>query len=324
MEKAINKSLCFGAKSNAPKNKPIDISKVQPTLINKDKEFKKPKSSFLKWATRVTAVLGISLAMLMGCTFMNVGKAPIPDTTQVYENLNTMNIGTEILTKNDNGTISRFINAKGDPIKVNISDEFNADEKQVIQECLDIYNKAFEVINPEYKFVVDDKTSALEKIDPDYIQIAPIGALEGNTVAYETSFFTPTINGLDTAYNKVFMGEASRENLNMFRNTFLHEFMHALGVADAYLVDGFYEGTIMDYTATNTKTNDLYKYDIALLAALYGDFSTPEKVEIIKNFVENYGANSSYTDTSHCKYTKKSANNIKTTHIEENEEGLSY
>ena len=319
----INNLLVLGAKSNAPKNKPIDASKVTPTLFNTKRKFKGPSDNFLKWLTRTLAVAGISLAMFLGMTFMNVGKVSLPTTDQVYQNLNTVGVGTEIVTKMDNGQITRFITEQGKPIKVGVSDQFSAEEKQVIQECLEKYNEVFKEINPNYQFVIDEDTSLLEKLDSNYIQVAPIGALEGNTVAYESSGAIPTINGFDTAYNKVFMGEASRENLNMFRNTFLHEFMHALGVADAYLVPGFYEGTIMNCTSSSTKTNDIYKYDVAQLAALYGDFSSQEKVDKLINFINNYGANSTYTDTSHCKYRKTPvSSNINK--VDENEEGQTF
>ena len=325
MHELAKKHLILGAGKNAPKNKPIDVENIKPIIKEKKTRYRSPSDRFLDWVTKGVAVLGISLALFMGMNFMNVGKVDLPEPTEVYQNVETLNIGTEILTKMDSGHITRFITQKGEPIKIGVSDNFTAEEKQVIEECIEKYNKVFEVINPEYKFVIDDETSKLEQMDPNYIQIKTIGELEGNTVAYESSGGFPTINGFDTTYNQVYMGEASRQNINMFRNTFLHEFMHALGVADAYLVPGFYEGTIMNCTASYTKTNDIYKYDVALLAALYGDLSDPENLARIQKFIENYGANSTYTDTSSCKYIEESnVQNIKTPKVNENEEGMTF
>ena len=326
MHELAKKHLILGAGKDAPKSKPIDTENIKPIIKDKKMKYSSPGDRFLDWVTKGVAVLGISLALFMGMNFMNVGKVDLPTPTEVHQNVETLNIGTEILTKMDNGHIARFITEKGQPIKIGVSDNFTAEEKQVIEECIEKYNKVFEVINPDYKFVIDDETSALEKIDPNYIQIKTIGELDGNAVAYERSGGFPTLNGFDTTWNQVYMGQASRENINMFRNTFLHEFMHALGVADAYLVPDFYVGTIMNCTSTYTQTNDIYKYDVALLAALYGDLSNPENLARIQKFIESYGENSTYTDTSYCKYIEDSAvDSVKTPKkINENEEGMTF
>lgn len=324
MNNSFKNPLVLGAKSDAPRSNPIDISQVKPTLFNKEKKYNRASNNFLDKVTRVLGVAVVSIALLMTSTFFNLGKVPIPSTDQVYKNLDTVGIGTEIVTKVDSGILSRFITEEGESIKVGISDEFSAEEKQVIKECLDVYNNVFSVINPDYKFEVDDETSNFERMDPNYIQVKTVGELDGDAVAFERSGQFPTIKGLDTTYNQIFMGSDSRQNINMFRHTFLHEFMHALGVADAYLVENFYVGTIMNCTATNTKTNDIYKYDVALLAALYGDFSNEESVQKIIDFINNYGANSSYTDTSYCKYPKSNKSKRPKIDIKEDEEGLAF
>ena len=326
MNSDIMNKFCLGAKSTAPKNKKINSDTVvEPKLAKKSIRYEKTNSKFLKWLTKTLAATAITLSVILGSTFANVGTTPLPSTDQVYQNVEVMDIGTDILSKADSGTVTRFIKQKGEDIKIGVSDDFSEEEKQVISECVEKYNEVFKVINPDYKFVIDDETSLLERVDSNYIMVNATGELEDNTLAYEQSGMFPTINGNDTIYNQIFMGEGTRDNINIFRNTFLHEFMHILGVADAYLVNDFFEDTIMNCTSTDTKTNDIYKYDVALLAALYGDFSDEKQVEIIKNFVANYGANSTYTTTYYKPYqdTNKKTTNQKVNPVTE-EDGLSF
>lgn len=330
------KNLCLGAKSTEPKNKPIDINNVKPTLLNTKEKVNKPNKRFIKDILRKVAVGTLALTMLFGGykyfkePYIDVGAPPtvvekfdedaylngpinidingyyqnsgeLPNKEQVYKNLQTMGLNDKILTRSDEGIITRLlIDGK---IRVGVSDEFTEQEKQVIKDCLATYNYIFSVVNPDYKFEYDDTLTEQETKDADYIQVNPIGKLEGSTLAYESAYLITreNANGADTVYNAIYMGDASRKTINLFRTTFLHEFMHALGVADAYLVENFREGTIMNSSSSRSKTNDLYAYDVALLACLYGDFNDPEYVERIKNFVATYGQESQYTDTSRYK-----------------------
>ena len=91
-------SFRWGAKSTAPKvdTKKIDKSKIQARCYKKKRH--------------LGPVVGLIVALLLflSVSFGNLGKVSLPNSDQVHKNLDTLGIGTEILTKADNGTIARY------------------------------------------------------------------------------------------------------------------------------------------------------------------------------------------------------------------------
>lgn len=312
----------FKGNPNIPRKTKIDASKLKATLINKIKIKKPSKKTLIQ-----DLAAGLIFFNLILAPVFHVGRVEIPNPDEVKTNIQTLGIDDTIITKMDNDILARYHKriSKGE-IKVGVSDEFTNKEKQIIRETLDTYNKVFEVINPEYKFIYDSETSKLEKIDPTYICIQPTTDMSGTSegaIAYERSGIFPTVKGVATVYNGIYMGSESRENEGMFRNTILHEFMHILGVDDAYDKPNWYQQTIMNATDSHSQTNDIYPFDVAVLASLYSNLDDPENLEKIKNFIAEYGKNSKYTDTSYYKVVETTSPNTNKNKIVE-EEGMTF
>lgn len=252
----------------------------------------------------ITFMAGI--ALFGAVNFFHVGSTELPDNTQVQQNVEKLNLDTTILSKYGDNTLSRYYESKfSDTIKVNLTGDFTPEEEQVIQECLDVYNNVFKVINPNYKFEIDKDVNALDRLAPNRITLGTVDRVDPrnpDAVGVEFGFGAPTKDGMSNIYNTIKFGSDSRENLGIFRSTVLHELMHVLGADDAYNKADYHEQTIMNATTTYSKTNDIYKHDVKMLAALYADLSDEETYNKIMEFIEHYGENSTYTDTSGYKF----------------------
>lgn len=228
--------------------------------------------------------------------FLNQEFIELPSDETVRNNLTLMGIDDTILSKT-NPELSRFSINKNNPvIRVGIvTDGMTEKEIQAIKESIALVNDAFKVINPEYSFsiVINPTNKDLSKPDFISVKVCEDACPDMNSeIACEYSFNVLGQNdGTTSIYNRIYMGKESRNTINRFRLTFLHEFMHSLGLDDAYDKNNFYEKTLMQSATDNGKIVSMFKYDLKVLACLYADLSDEQTLQRINNYIDNYDFN---------------------------------
>ena len=170
-------------------------------------------------------------------------------------------------------------------IKLNIYiDNLTEDEKNDLQRAVDDLNAVFQVIRPENKFVLEFNPSLGDKLNKYYIDVyeMPEEIEEGIGGDWNPNYQAHNKNGLVSYHSKI---ELKRSVLNY--NCFLHEIFHHLGFGDAYIkIDELDTFSIM--LGADVQSKHMHRNDIAILAARYGDNSTPEKKQALIDYINSY------------------------------------
>ncbi len=170
-------------------------------------------------------------------------------------------------------------------IKLNIFlDNLTEEQKNDMQRAVDDLNAVFEVIRPENKFILELNPSLGDKINKYNVDVYEMDedVLEGTGGHWVSGYKAHNKNGLVSYHSKI---EIKRQFLNY--NCFLHEIFHHLGFGDAYnnleALDSF---SIM--MGAELQSKHMHRNDVAILAARYGDYSTPEKKQALIDYINSY------------------------------------
>lgn len=181
------------------------------------------------------------------------------------------------------------------PIKLNIKIDLSDEEKQILEDSVKELNSVFDVINPNYQFVIDYTPDILDLIDPHYIDVQYLDK-QFESFANIKGGYMVNAGYLNLGGYNFIAGELHIRKGEIQQNFILHELMHHLGFGEAYVQGAF--GTVAGYV-TETPTimagkddiMHLTKNDVALLAAKYGDYTTTEKENALVEYVMNYEQN---------------------------------
>ncbi len=271
------------------------ILKVKKSEI----KYNKPKKSIID--IFLDSMLGLALTATGGMVFLTVNPSnKLPNKQNVYNKLKKENIETDYLSVYDNYDFHIYKKVFGDDVLlrlakplmidkfiVNINFETTDKEKEIFLNCIEDYNSIFEVINPNYKFEIDFNPNVLEKASPYSINIKKVEKFkDSNTLGRTINFNYPsTVGQVATFFNTIQLKESLFENEIFLKYVFKHEFMHVLGLGDAYLKQNNKQKTIMD----NNDVNEfLTKADLIMLDALYRSADNKYSDDEIEEFINKY------------------------------------
>ena len=276
------------------------------------------KQKTLKLATRLMALIGATFALGTAVTFSTscfhdeqVSPPPtietpaetpkedrlLPTDEEILAFYEEVDADTSYMNRQSSNTsVVPFdtrqtrLSPSEAPIKINILEDgvqerVKNEFRQAVQDIDDI----FDVINPAYNFEIqfeptEDDIEAPNNIDVSFMteadkekQPKADGFWQGNT-------YLKNEYGTTTSYSIIKVREESTRLIGRSYSILSHEIFHHLGLGDAYLVD--------DYVTANTimlgNQDHIRKNDVALLAGKYADYSTPEKMESLKAFIDTY------------------------------------
>lgn len=215
------------------------------------------------------------------------------DACDTYNNLYSNRTGFSAFIHNQ--TTTRLVLTSDQPVLVVLDDSFNQTAVKYIKMYIEEVNELFEHINPKYKFEVVNDVSFLQKINKNTIfctvhqnQFEDLGEINQ---AKANVYTMPAANatGLATCFatlhfkSDFVIDSQYCEGINLFS----HEFMHALGLGDEYLRSLF----CMTYSVMNNMKGverPITKVDAKVLASIYGDFTTEEKVQEFEEFLTEF------------------------------------
>lgn len=160
-------------------------------------------------------------------------------------------------------------------------DDLSNEEKEQMLNVISELNSIFEVINPNYKFIIDFNPNIVDIINPVNVNVLESTLNETKKGKWFSILKYISLNGLSPLYSVIQLNY-HKENFNM-ENVFMHEIMHHLGLADAYKLDERIKVQSILDTAIRLRKND-----IAILVALYADLSTEENQKKMVEFINNY------------------------------------
>ncbi len=172
-----------------------------------------------------------------------------------------------------------------DGIKLNVYvDNLTEEQKADMQRAVDDLNAVFKVIRPENKFILEFNPSLGDKLNKNNIDVYEMTKSDSEETAgqWNQGFRAHNKNGTTYYHSSI---EIKRDFFNY--NCFLHEILHHLGFGDAYknleALDSY--SIMMD---ANLQSKHMHRNDIAILAARYGDYSTPEKKQALIDYIDSY------------------------------------
>ena len=267
---------------------------------------KKPLNNFFKKFGGLFLIPPLAVA----ATVVGLGAVPtqpLPEKPAVYKSLEKNNVGAEYLSILDNYAFNKVFRDDEitrlplpnnmDYFKINVCFETNDKQKQVFQKIFDEYNEIFSVINPKYKFKLNFEPTLLDRLSPYAINYTSVNGFgKKGTLARTTNINLPSQNDGDgVLFNNIKLKKTLWENEKIATVVIKHEFMHALGVGDAYLQRESINSTIMQRIYEDFANSRFRKADIAYIAALYLDkdckLTEQELMDYINNYEDNYIAN---------------------------------
>ncbi len=269
-----------------------EIDKIQKAELkqqNKGKVYKlfskigKVLGKVFVW-TSVSVLVAFMALHIQAYARQNNLPASYDNISSFYQ---TVDVNTYYDSLQGNGALSRLTIQKGRPVKFNILlDNLTDDEKAVLQSSIDEVNAIFEVINPDYKFVLNFDANEIEKFDPYNVDVRYFSKDEliGKDDVlgeYNTGRTVHSQNG-EHGYG----AEIRIKRGHVTSGVFLHEVLHHLGLGDAYTNYYAKVASVMQTGEAHIRTND-----VALLVAKYGDYSTSEKYQELIKYITSYEEN---------------------------------
>lgn len=191
----------------------------------------------------------------------------------------------------------------GEAIKVNIDFEISPIQRDIFALSLEEYNSIFEVINPNYDFVLNENPTEQDLLNPYNItihkskstEITPLGTTNLGK-GYKEAI--DEVDGLEALSTEITIYSETLASPVALNSVFKHEFLHALGVSDAYEIDSNIDTVMQKYSklsSPKTLTND----DVLFLTACYRDtnLSKEKLFDYANSYQENLGEFSETLDT---------------------------
>ena len=191
----------------------------------------------------------------------------------------------------------------GEAIKVNLDFEISPIQRDIFAISLEEYNNIFEVINPKYKFELNENPTEQDLLNPYNINLHKSKSTDETPLAtthlgkgYQEVI--EEVDGLEALNTEMTFYSDTLASPVALSTTFKHEFLHALGAADAYEIDSNIDTIMQGYSkfaSPRTLTND----DVVFLTACYRDTNLPkeELFEYANSYQENLGEFSENLDT---------------------------
>lgn len=271
-------------------------------LKNKDHVCKSPVKKVLKFVASSVLTGALLATVVPAAVFSAVPVVDLPNQKQVEQRISDYDEVQEYYSITKNVLGSNFIakavqNAdsprlpcpkNSDGIKINVNFEANELQKEVIEESIAEFNKVFEVINPAYRFVINYSPDILDKLDPYSVDIDLANKLLGDDVLGHCLMkFNTSQEGLALYKPQIsILKSVANGDRVYFMSVLKHEFLHALGVGDAYLHEDAPQLTLMQ--DGDSFFYDLTTIDVAILDAFYrskdNQYSNKEIVDYVMNY----------------------------------------
>lgn len=237
-------------------------------------------------------VAGISSTMV--CTSCSKEVIDDPYADAVYQFYEDVGAHTSYASQKKD-SVFRAEKIDDGIIKINVQlNAFSEEERTTLQNVVDEVNDVFENINPDYNLQINEKPTKEDLTHSQYIDLVELtkedakssGALEGGLQAKwsrEKGKRTWTVN------DAILMIKRDKFTDNILT----HELLHYFGLGDAYQSANVYgiQSPVRTIMSAHGQNNYIRENDIALLAGLYGDYSTGEKKDALVDYIENYEEN---------------------------------
>jgi hypothetical protein len=266
----------------------------------------------IKKVLKASAIV-LSAAVLTSGVFTGVAAYQHKDyssQSQIKEIASELNVeDMNVLTTN--GQVKRLKYNDGEPIYVKISDDFNNEAKEGIQDSLDYVfgivnpindNYTYEIVSNDFKQKSNQTVISYELVEKDndfrgqYNDTRDLSNIGSTIVGKSTTSTNQTIKiNIDNGQNQ---------------NTYTHELLHAFGLADTYSLAGIEDYIMSDMIykdlsfptfmdSRNRNQTDITVSDYATLMSLYTKpfKSEEQKNLIIKKYKEKLSEYQDYLDS---------------------------
>lgn len=257
----------------------------------------------IKLATGVINLVTVAMLVALPTTFTYLRFNPVnelPSQEVVYARLESEDINpsfVSLVTNEANpirqavygeDTITRLPMPKNNQThKVYIGSSVTDSQYEIFKEGISRINELFEIINPAYKFEVVRGNPGINALSP-YKTVVGIKDLPDGTYGRTASYLAYTQNGADVHYADIKLDPEIFSKDELALGVFMHEFMHVLGVGDAYLNINSTHDTIMQAGERAAETG-YTRTDIGLLDCLYRTSGNPySEAEIDEKLNEYY------------------------------------
>ncbi len=192
--------------------------------------------------------------------------------------------------------IARMPCPQGERISVNVTYEMNDRAKLVLDDCIAEFNEIFDVINPNYEFIVnyaptDDEIEAEYSIKMTH---APTLSVTETSFALGMAHVSYYADFTELGDFGIILKDEVLTNGSYLMTTFKHELMHLLGAGDAYKNPAATKATVMQSYTVNGY-HHLSKTDVAFIDALYRNPDSPCSAAQIEKYINDYEINNAHT-----------------------------
>ena len=223
----------------------------------------------------------------------------LPDADTAMSELGEIYGSSDKIFLLQNGRIARMPCPQGERISLNMTYDIDDHAKLVLQDCVDEFNEIFDVINPNYEFVVnyaptDDDLKAKYSVRMTHAQT--LSATE-TSFALGMAHVSYYANFTELGDFGIVLKDEVLTNGSYLMTTFKHELMHLLGAGDAYKNPAATEATVMQSYTVNGY-HHLSQTDVAFLAALYRNPDCPFTDAQVDDYILNYETSTTHTKTN--------------------------
>ena len=215
-----------------------------------------------------------------------------PNNQEMLNNIMFLDPKCDYMSASAGGLINsdlKYLPAKSGTNYVILDKNITTEQHKQIETFLNDLNYLFTEINSNYKFELLEDYSFLNKLNADTIVIKNTDKLSGHYAAAHSCKRTPTLNGLKTSFNRIYLNPEDdySEKYSEGCLNIVHEFMHILGVDDNYNKSSPYFETIMGYCGT---ISDSYYSlnDLLVLKCKYGKINNVKEANDYITFACKY------------------------------------
>lgn len=263
--------------------------------MKKTKEIKanvKNKSKVKKAGKIAASILGASIFLATGATFYeNIDNVNLPSRSEIVQTIDDLDASARYISKNDIKTeamindfsIRRLIIKNNETVKIKIDNSFSQTKKDEIKFGVDYLNYIFSIINPSYKFEIVENQGFGDLFNENFVRIKEKNSKNlGITYSFALKSFSNFGTKQHGNFIEIYSGAENFETSAIF----VHEFMHVLGLGDAYKIKDYDIQSQMMGIGPNSPYSFLSNNDMKLLLALYSDNPSlnDEKFENLQEF----------------------------------------
>ena len=273
---------------------------VKIIYMKKTKEVKasiKNKSKIKKAGKIAASILGASIFLAgAGIAYENTNNVILPSRNEIVQTIDDLDANARYITlrkdikSNDminDFSIRRLIIKNGETVKIKLDKNFSQTKKNEIELGVEYLNNVFSIINPSYKFQIVENRGIDDLLNENFVSIKQKDFnFPGITYTFNLKSFSNF--GTKQHGNNIVI-DTKTTDFEM-SSIFVHEFMHVLGLGDAYKLDNLETTTHMNATASYSPYSYLADNDFKLLLALYSDNSNlnDQKFENLLEFKRLY------------------------------------